>query len=84
MMFSERQMELAKSVEKIVLFLLYEQFMELSSEPPLRYRKGNLWVNIGAYVVEIYEKPKTPFNTSMVSSFDYDVVISEIKQRMGI
>jgi hypothetical protein len=80
-MFSERQVELARSIEEIVLFLLYEQFMELSSEPPLRYRKKGLWVDIGAYVVEIYEKPRTPFNTSVVSSFDSEAVINEIKQR---
>ena len=82
-MFSERQVELARSIEEIVLFLLYEQFMELSSEPPLRYRKKDLWVDIGAYVVEIYEKPRTPFNTSVVSSFDSEAVINEIKQRMN-
>lgn len=82
-MFSERQVELARSIEEIVLFLLYEQFMELSSEPPLRYRKKGLWVDIGAYVVEIYEKPRTPFNTSVVSSFDSEAVINEIKQRMN-
>lgn len=82
-MFSERQVELARSIEEIVLFLLYEQFMELSSEPPLRYRKKSLWVDIGAYVVEIYEKPRTPFNTSVVSSFDSEAVINEIKQRMN-
>lgn len=82
-MFSERQVELARSIEEIVLFLLYEQFMELSSEPPLRYRKKSLWVDIGAYVVEIYEKPRTPFNTSVVSSFDSEAVINEIRQRMN-
>lgn len=82
-MFSKRQVELARSIEEIVLFLLYEQFMELSSEPPLRYRKKGLWVDIGAYVVEIYEKPRTPFNTSVVSSFDSEAVINEIKQRMN-
>lgn len=83
-MFSERQTELARSVEKIVLFLLHKQFMELSAEPPLKYRKKNLFVDIGAYVVEIYEKPKTPFNTSMVSSFDSEAVIKEIEQRLDI
>lgn len=82
-MFSERQVELARSIEEIVLFLLYEQFMEMSSEPPLRYRKKGLWVDIGAYVVEIYEKPRTPFNTSVVSSFDSEAVINEIRQRMN-
>ena len=82
-MFSERQVELARSIEEIVLFLLYEQFMELSSEPPLRYRKKGLWVDIRAYVVEIYEKPRTPFNTSVVSSFDSEVAINEIRQRMN-
>lgn len=82
-MFSERQVELARSIEEIVLFLLYEQFVELSSEPPLRYRKKSLWVDIGAYVVEIYEKPRTPFNTSVVSSFDSEAVINEIRQRMN-
>lgn len=82
-MFSERQVELARSIEEIVLFLLYKQFMELSSEPPLRYRKKGLWVDIGAYVVEIYEKPRTPFNTSVVSSFDSEAAINEIRQRMN-
>lgn len=82
-MYSKEQMQLARSVEQIVLFLLKKQFMEKSSTPPLLYYKKKLWVEISPYAVSIYSKPKTWYNTTMAPTMDSGAVISAIEKRLA-
>lgn len=79
-MLNKQQLELSRAVEKIVLYLLKNQFMERSSSVPLVYNKQNVWVEINPYAVTVYNKPKTWFNTTMIKTLDYESVIQTISE----
>lgn len=69
-----------KSIEGLVLFLLYNGFVETEGNE-LIYTKKGVYCALGRAVVKIYTKPNNWRNTVIFDSTDIDGIVKYLKEK---